>query len=122
MYVDPQPPRARERNEAPPQPPGGLEAGQPPYMFNPEYQKLIDAWDSVKPQLETLSAALDKAYLLARSPQTWDAPVGERYVETIREWRRRLAAYRNSVLTEISDTALETPRWVRTTETPKPFW
>ncbi|UBU15130.1 hypothetical protein [Nonomuraea gerenzanensis] len=122
MYADPPPPRAKGRNESPPPSPDGLDGVQHPWKFNPDYQKLVEAWDEVLPRLETLRTTLDKAYSLARSPQTWDAPVGERYVEDIREWRRRLALYRHSVLTSISDAAEDTPRWVRTTDVPQPFW
>ncbi|MGR6923317.1 hypothetical protein ACU635_54445 [[Actinomadura] parvosata] len=122
MYADPPAPRARGRNEAPPPAPTGPDGVQHPWRFNPDYTRLVEAWEEVLPRLETLSTALDKAYSLARSPQTWDAPVGERYVEDIREWRRSLALYRHAVLTAISDAAEDTPRWVRTTDVPQPFW
>ncbi|MFG2073669.1 hypothetical protein SAMN05421874_105221 [Nonomuraea maritima] len=115
MYVDPPAPRAREMGEQPPIAPAGpLDAPQRAWQFNPDYQRLVEAWNAVMPHLDTLSTALDKAYSRAKSPQTWDAPVGERYVEDIREWRNRLDRYRHSVLTAISDEAADTPRWVQT--------
>ncbi|MEO3871830.1 hypothetical protein ABGB18_23705 [Nonomuraea sp. B12E4] len=114
MYVDPPAPRPRGRDEVPPVATGPLDDPQRAWEFNPDYQRLIVAWNTVIPQLETLTSALDKAYDLARSPQTWDAPVGKRYVEDIREWRTRLAVYRHSVLTAISDEAADTPRWIPT--------
>jgi len=91
---------------------GPLDSQPRAWEFNPEYQRLVTAWQSALPLLETLTAQLDKAYRLARSPQTWDAPVGGRYVEDIAEWRSRLALYRQAVLTSISDEAADTPRWV----------
>ncbi|MEV4011746.1 hypothetical protein AB0J35_14690 [Nonomuraea angiospora] len=116
MYVDPPAPRPRGRDETPPAAPSGaLDSPQRAWEFNPDYQRLVLAWNTVLPQLETLRTALDKAYGLAKSPQTWDAPVGERYVQDIREWRTRLAVYRHSVLTAISDEAADTPRWIPTT-------
>ncbi|WP_043616760.1 hypothetical protein [Nonomuraea candida] len=116
MYVDPPAPKPKGEHEAPPVPPmGALDAPQRAWRFNPDYQRLVEAWKAVMPQLESLSTALDRAYDLAKSPQTWDAPVGERYARDIREWRTRLALYRHSVLTAISDEAADTPRWVQTT-------
>ncbi|MGW6497312.1 hypothetical protein [Nonomuraea angiospora] len=116
MYVDPPAPRPRERDETPPAAPSGpLDSPQRAWEFNPDYQRLVLAWNTVLPKLETLRTALDKAYSLAKSPQTWDAPVGERYVQDIREWRTRLAVYRHSVLSAISDEAADTPRWIPTT-------
>ncbi|MGP3954542.1 hypothetical protein ACTWPT_00990 [Nonomuraea sp. 3N208] len=113
MYVDPPAPEAWTDSSRPPQetaaalaPPPGAD------RFNPEYERLVEAWNAVMPQLEALRTALDKAYSLARSPQTWDAPVGERYIQDIREWRTRLAVYRHAVLTAISDRAADTPRWL----------
>ncbi|MFC4011771.1 hypothetical protein ACFOY2_31385 [Nonomuraea purpurea] len=116
MFVDPPAPTPKTAEEKPPA--SAEDALQNPpraWEFNPDYQRLVTAWNTVLPHLEGLRTALDKAYGLAMSPQTWDAPVGERYVEDIREWRNRLAAYRHSVLTAISDEAADTPRWVRTT-------
>jgi hypothetical protein len=102
--------------ERPPETIAGALENQPrAWEFNPDYERLVVAWNTVMPQLETLKTVLDKAYNLARSPQTWDAPVGERYVQDIREWRNRLAAYRHAVLTAISDEAADTPRWIPTT-------
>ncbi|MFB4281014.1 hypothetical protein ACBJ59_37395 [Nonomuraea sp. MTCD27] len=116
MYVDPPAPRPKGRNEEPPHStPGALETPQRAWEFNPDYERLVVAWKTVMLQLDTLRTVLDKAYGLAKSPQTWDAPVGERYVEDIREWRTRLALYRHSVLTAISDEAADTPRWVQAT-------
>ncbi|MEV1170586.1 hypothetical protein [Nonomuraea sp. NPDC049784] len=116
MYVDPPAPRPRDPNETPPvSASGALDSPQRAWEFNPDYQRLVVAWNTVLPQLEALRTALDKAYGLAKSPQTWDAPVGERYVQDIREWRTRLAVYRHNVLTTISDEAADTPRWIQTT-------
>ncbi|MEV4801239.1 hypothetical protein AB0K18_14635 [Nonomuraea sp. NPDC049421] len=116
MYVDPPAPRAKGRSEAPPiTSTGPLEDPQRAWRFNPDYERLVTAWETVKPQLDDLRTVLDKAFALAKSPQTWDAPVGERYLEDIREWRNRLALYRHAVLTSISDEAADTPRWVQTT-------
>ncbi|MFI6298696.1 hypothetical protein ACIBEJ_44410 [Nonomuraea sp. NPDC050790] len=113
MYVDPPAPKPRQPGETPPAAASGALDGQPrAWEFNPEYQRLVTAWQSVMPLLESLTTALDKAYQLARSPQTWDAPVGSRYVEDLAEWRSRLALYRQAVLTSISDEAADTPRWV----------
>ncbi|WP_188190617.1 hypothetical protein [Nonomuraea sp. SYSU D8015] len=119
MYADPDPPKPRPTKDTiAEERPDGHSAGPlddmpTSYRFNPEYGELIDAWDAVKPQLDRLRTVLDKAYGMAVSPQTWDAPVGERYVQDIREWRNRLIAYRHSVLTTISDAAADTPRWIR---------
>ncbi|GAA2385618.1 hypothetical protein [Nonomuraea africana] len=114
MYVDPPAPQPRQPGEQPPVTTSGSPLdGQPRvWEFNPDYQRLVTAWQTVLPMLETLTASLDKAYQLARSPQTWEAPVGTRYVEDLAEWRNRLALYRQAVLTAISDQAADTPRWV----------
>ncbi|MER6575385.1 hypothetical protein [Nonomuraea sp. NPDC001023] len=113
MYVDPPAPRPRSRDEMPPVTAAGPLDNQPlAYEFNPDYERLVTAWNTVMPMLEKLSTALDKAYALAKSPQTWDAPVGDRYVQDIREWRSKLALYRHAVLTAISDEADDTPRWI----------
>lgn len=113
MYVDPPAPQPRQPGETPPSTGAGALDGQPrAWEFNPDYQRLVTAWQSVVPMLEALTSALDKAYQLARSPQTWDAPVGARYVEDLNEWRTRLGLYRQSVLTAISDQAADTPRWI----------
>ena len=115
MFVDPKPPEEQHIDEKPPPSPPGEALDIPrAWTFNPDYVRLIEAWKSVMPHLEILREALDKAYDLARSPQTWDAPVGERHVEEIREWRTRLASYRHAVLTAISDEEVDTPRWVQT--------
>ncbi|SEG58292.1 hypothetical protein SAMN05444920_103298 [Nonomuraea solani] len=115
MYADPPAPREKETDEVPPiSSAGPLDIPQRAWEFNPDYQRLVVAWNTVLPQLETLKTALDKAYGLAKSPQTWDAPVGERYIQDIHEWRTRLAAYRHAVLTTISDEAADTPRWIPT--------
>ncbi|WP_245966436.1 hypothetical protein [Sphaerisporangium album] len=82
------------------------------WRFNPEYQKLVDLWQQAQPLLEGLTGSLDKAYQMARSRDVWDAPVAERYVQDMGEWRTRLGMYRQAVLTAISDQAADTPRWV----------
>jgi hypothetical protein len=82
------------------------------WVFNPEYQRLVDLWVKVAAPLDQLSKLLDKAYQMSRSRDVWDAPVAKRYVEDLAEWRNRLALYRQSVLTAISDDAADTPRWV----------
>ncbi|GAB2920174.1 hypothetical protein ACFMQL_21490 [Nonomuraea fastidiosa] len=116
MYVDPPAPKPKGPHETPPiNTTGPLEDPQRAWRFNPDYERLVVAWQTVKPQLDELRTVLDKAYQLATSPQTWDAPVGKRYVEDIREWRNRLALYRHAVLTTISDEAADTPRWLPTT-------
>ncbi|MFE3453237.1 hypothetical protein ACFXJ8_30365 [Nonomuraea sp. NPDC059194] len=114
MYVDPPAPQPRQPGEQPPATASAspLDGHPRAWEFNPDYQRLVTAWQTVLPLLETLTTALDKAYQLARSPQTWEAPVGGRYVEDLAEWRNRLALYRQSVLTAISDQAADTPRWV----------
>jgi hypothetical protein len=114
MYVDPPAPKPRQPDENPPSNGNGnpLEPQPRAWEFNPEYQRLVTAWQTVLPMLEGLTTALDKAYQLARSSQTWDAPVGKRYIEDIGEWRSRLALYRQAVLTSISEEAADTPRWV----------
>jgi hypothetical protein len=115
MYVDPPAPEAWTNKSRPPEETAGSLATPPgAHRYNPEYERLVDAWNAVMPQLNALKTALDKAYSLARSPQTWDAPVGERYIQDIREWRTRLAAYRHAVLTAISDRAADTPQWLPT--------
>ncbi|MFC4114829.1 hypothetical protein [Nonomuraea zeae] len=116
MITDPPAPKPFVKGETPPI--SATDAlGTPPteWVFNEDYERLVVAWQTVMPQLETLRTALDKADSLARSPQTWDAAVGERYVKDLREWRTRLGVYRHSVLTAISDEAADTPRWVKTT-------
>ncbi|GAA3581088.1 hypothetical protein GCM10022419_073220 [Nonomuraea rosea] len=116
MYVDPPAPKAFVKGEVPPiSATDALDTPATAWVFNEDYERLVLAWETVMPQLETLRTALDKAYSLARSPQTWDAAVAERYVKEVREWRARLAVYRHSVLTAISDEAADTPRWVKTT-------
>ncbi|GAA4510625.1 MULTISPECIES: hypothetical protein [Nonomuraea] len=113
MYVDPPAPRPRELGEMPPATATGPLDEQPRvWEFNPEYQRLVTAWQEALPLLDKLSKALDKPYAKARSPQTWDAPVGSRYVEDIGQWRTRLGLYRQAVLTAISDEAADTPRWI----------
>ncbi|NUR87529.1 MAG: hypothetical protein HOY71_25900 [Nonomuraea sp.] len=114
MYADPPAPQPRQPGENPPSTSSAnpLDAQPRAWEFNPEYQRLVTAWQTVLPLLEKLTTSLDKAYQLARSPQTWDAPVGGRYVQDLAEWRQRLALYRQAVLTSISDEAADTPRWV----------
>ncbi|WP_084960825.1 hypothetical protein [Thermoactinospora rubra] len=117
MYADPPAPQPRQPGEMPPSAgtAGPLDGQPTAWRFNPEYERLVTLWQSVLPLLEELTGALDKAYQLARSPQTWDAPVGSRYVEDLGEWRTRLRLYRQAVLTSISDEAADTPRWVPVT-------
>jgi hypothetical protein len=114
MYVDPPAPKPLQPGESPPRSstdvlsPEGARA----WEFNPEYQRLVTLWQEVLPMLDSLEVSLDKAHQLARSRDVWDAPVGERYVEDLSEWRKRLQLYRQSVLTAISDEAADTPRWI----------
>lgn len=114
MYADPPAPKDKGVDETPPRTPGKALDDPHAWLFNPEYKRLLAAWEAAKSELDTLSTVLDRAYSLAMSPQTWEAPVGERYVEDIREWRKRLIAYRLSVLSAISNEAADTPRWVHT--------
>jgi hypothetical protein len=116
MYVDPPAPQPLQPGETPP-----AQSGADPlspdgqaraWEFNPDYQKLVTLWQQVLPVMETLTASLDQAYQLARSTDTWDAPVAARYIEDLAEWRKRLGLYRQAVLTSISDQAADTPRWV----------
>ncbi|GAA3444687.1 hypothetical protein [Planomonospora venezuelensis] len=115
MYADPPAPQPLQPGEAPPQ---GRSSGLPSpetataWQFNPDYQRLVVLWQQVLPMLETLTSCLDRAYQMARSRDVWDAPVGDRYVEDLTEWRARLGQYRQAVLTSISDQAADTPRWV----------
>ncbi|GIH70524.1 MULTISPECIES: hypothetical protein [Sphaerimonospora] len=115
-FADPPAPTPRQPGEQPPTTstsdllsPGGQPTG---WVFNPEYQKLVDLWFQVLPQMDRLTRSLDKPYAMARSKDVWDAPVSGRYVEDLAEWRKRLAMYRQAVLTAISDQAADTPRWV----------
>ncbi|WP_214106494.1 hypothetical protein [Acrocarpospora catenulata] len=115
-YVDPPAPRPLQPGERPPAPTGAdlLEPGgqATTWVFNPEYQRLVDLWFAVLPLMEELTKSLDKPYQMARSTDVWDAPVAKRYVQDIGEWRNRLGLYRQAVLTAISDEAADTPRWV----------
>ncbi|GIH90048.1 hypothetical protein ACFFMN_11400 [Planobispora siamensis] len=115
MYVDPPAPQPLQPGETPPS--AGTSALPSPdaataWEFNPDYQRLVVLWRQVLPMLENLTSSLDRAYQMARSRDVWDAPVGERYVEDLAEWRTRLGQYRQAVLTSISDQAADTPRWV----------
>jgi len=113
MYVDPPPPKPRQPGEMPPvQVVGPLDGIPRAWEFNPEYQRLVTAWQVAMPMLAELSESLEKAYAIAIDPKTWDAPVGKRYVEDIAQWRKRLGLYRQAVLTSISDEAADTPRWI----------
>jgi hypothetical protein len=116
MYVDPPAPTPPQPGETPPAPSGAdllTRGGQSTtWVFNPEYQKLVDLWLQVVPLMDQLTRSLDKPYEMARSKDVWDAPVAERYVQDLAEWRRRLGMYRQAVLTAISDQAADTPRWV----------
>ncbi|GLW05116.1 hypothetical protein Misp01_02460 [Microtetraspora sp. NBRC 13810] len=116
MYVDPPAPKPMQPGETPPAPSPGVAltpgAQTSTWVFNRDYEQLVRLWQEVVPALDAMAASLDKSYQMARSPDVWDAPVAERYVEDIAEWRKRLALYRQSVLTSISDQAADTPRWI----------
>ncbi|GLX00088.1 hypothetical protein [Microtetraspora sp. NBRC 16547] len=116
IYGDPPAPVPLQPGETPPAPsstdllaPGGQ---QTTWVFNPEYQRLVDLWLQVLPLMEQLARSLEKPYQMARSNDVWDAPVAKRYVGDVAEWRNRLAMYRQAVLTAISDQAADTPRWI----------
>ncbi|GIH74762.1 hypothetical protein [Planobispora longispora] len=117
MYADPPAPQPLQPGETPPAPDSAGSALLGPgaavtWEFNPEYQRLVTLWGQVLPLMETLTTSLDKAYQMAKSRDVWDAPVGERYVRDLVEWRARLGQYRQAILTSISDQAADTPRWV----------
>lgn len=116
MYADPPAPQPLQAGETPPASssadPFSPDGQATNWRFNPEYQRLVDLWQQTLPLLEGLTTSLDKAYQMARSRDVWDAPVAERYVQDITEWRNRLGMYRHAVLTAISDQAADTPRWV----------
>ncbi|WP_424529562.1 hypothetical protein ACOZ38_08585 [Sphaerisporangium viridialbum] len=118
MYADPPAPQPLQPGETPPASsspdPFSPDGQASNWRFNPEYQKLVDLWQQTQPLLEGLTTSLDKAYQMARSRDVWDAPVAERYVQDMTEWRNRLGMYRQAVLTAISDQAADTPRWVPT--------
>ncbi|GII91263.1 hypothetical protein [Sinosporangium siamense] len=109
MYVDPPAPRPLQPGEDGPAPRSDPTVV---WTFNPEYHRLVVLWQQVMPLLDELTASLDKALRAAKSQDTWDAPVAERYVQDMDEWHGRLARYRLAVLTAISDEAADTPRWV----------
>ncbi|MFF3666953.1 hypothetical protein [Microtetraspora malaysiensis] len=116
IYGDPPAPTPLQPGETPPAPsatdllaPGGQHTT---WVFNPEYQRLVDLWLQVLPLMEQLTGSLDKPHQMARSADVWDAPVAKRYVDDVTEWRNRLAMYRQAVLTAISDQAADTPRWI----------
>ncbi|MBG0813034.1 hypothetical protein [Planomonospora sp. ID82291] len=115
MYADPPAPQPLQPGETPPS--GGTSGVPVPgaataWEFNPDYQRLIVLWGQVVPLLDTLDASLDKAHRMGRSRDVWDAPVGERYVKDLTEWKARLGQYRQAILTSISDQAADTPRWI----------
>ncbi|RBQ14826.1 hypothetical protein DP939_38325 [Spongiactinospora rosea] len=115
MFADPPAPQPLQPGESPPASTGdplGLDGQTRAWQFNPEYQKLVTLWNQVMPMMESLTGMLKEARRLAESPDVWDAPVGRRYVEDIGEWDKRLALYRQSMLSAISDQAADTPRWV----------
>jgi hypothetical protein len=116
MYADPPAPTPPQPGEVPPAPseadlmrPGGQPTA---WVFNPEYRRLVDLWMQVVPLLDELTHTLDRSFEQARSKDVWDAPIAARYARDMAEWRNRLAMYRQSVLTAISDQAADTPRWV----------
>jgi hypothetical protein len=115
MNVDPPAPQPLQPGEIPPSynsDPLSPDGQATNWRFNPEYQKLVDLWQQAQPLLEGLTGSQDRAYQMARSRDVWDAPVGERYVQDMTEWRSRLGMYRQAVLTAISDQAADTPRWI----------
>ncbi|MFC6082208.1 hypothetical protein [Sphaerisporangium aureirubrum] len=115
MNVDPPAPQPLQPGEMPPSSssdPFSPDGQATNWRFNPEYQKLVDLWQQAQPLLEGLTGSLDRAYQMARSRDVWDAPVGERYVQDMTEWKNRLDMYRQAVLTAISDQAADTPRWI----------
>ncbi|GGK85828.1 hypothetical protein Sme01_39080 [Sphaerisporangium melleum] len=115
MYADPPAPKPLQPGETPPASsadPFSPDGQATSWRFNPEYQKLVDLWQQVLPLLESLTTSVDKPLQMARSRDVWDAPVAERYVQDMGEWRNRLGMYRQAVLTAISDQAADTPRWI----------
>ena len=96
MYLDPPAPQPRQPGQNRPSTatakPGSPAKGLGVQSRVPSC--LVTAWQTVLPLLESLTTALDKAYRLARSPRTWDAPVGTRYVEDMKRGggRSRLRA------------------------------
>ncbi|GII56401.1 hypothetical protein Pth03_47900 [Planotetraspora thailandica] len=115
-YADPPAPIPMQPGETPPAPSGTdllSPGGQPTtWVFNPAYQRLVDLWLEIVPVMDQLTGTLDEPYEQARSRDVWDAPVADRYVHDLAEWRERLAAYRQAVLSSISEQAADTPRWV----------
>jgi hypothetical protein len=116
LLVDPPAPQPLRPGETPPAQslpdqlaPGGQATT---WVFNPEYQKLVDLWHKALPLLEDLTTSLDRPLRLSRSKDVWDAAVGDRRAHDIAQWRGQLATYRHAVLTAISDEAADTPRWV----------
>jgi hypothetical protein len=116
MFMDPPRPQPRMPGETPPRQspaeqlmPGGQATT---WVFNPEYQKLVELWDRVHPLLQDLTGSVDKLQERAANPQVWKAPVVKQYLREIAEWRKRLNLYRQAVLTAISDEAADTPRWI----------
>lgn len=116
MFVDPPAPKPMLPGETPPRQspaeqltPGGQTTT---WVFNPEYQKLVELWNQVHPLLESLTTSVANVQKKAANPQVWDAPVVKRYLRDIAEWRKRVDLYRQSVLTAISDEAADTPRWI----------
>ncbi|WP_066373607.1 hypothetical protein [Herbidospora mongoliensis] len=118
-YADPPAPRRLQPGETPPAASGNallVPGGQATaWVFNPEYERLVTLWDSVMPEMRKISELLEQPYTMARSTDTWNAAVAQRYIEKISEWRTRLGLYRQAVLTAISDEAADTPRWVPST-------
>lgn len=116
MFDDPPAPKPLQPGEKPPTQsaaesltPGGQTTT---WVFNPEYQKLVDLWQQVVKLLDELVALLDQPLQMAKSTDVWDAPVAKGYIEKMTAWRGNLVKYRKAVLSEISSRAAATPRWV----------
>ncbi len=62
--------------------PGGQSTA---WVFNPEYQRPVDLWEQVMPEMERITKLLERPYTMARSADTWQVDVAERYVQQISE-------------------------------------
>jgi len=116
MFMDPPRPQPLMPGETPPRqsPADQLtpDGQSTRWVFNPEYQKLVELWDQVFPLLQSLTTAVAGIQKKAADPQVWQAPVVKQYLRQIAEWRKRVDLYRQAVLTAISDEAADTPRWI----------